>query len=66
MRQDQAANQRLASMSEADCLRRAEELEEVAGRLPTGGQRDEYLMLARHWRELGAAVKAPNLQLPQS
>jgi len=43
-------------MSEADCQRRAEELEEVASRLGPSPQRDEYLMLARHWRELGSAA----------
>jgi hypothetical protein len=43
-------------MSEADCQSRAQELEEIAERLPQGRQRAEYLMLARHWRELGSAV----------
>lgn len=43
-------------MSETDCLSRAQELEEIAERLPEGRQRAEYLMLARHFRELGARL----------
>lgn len=45
-------------MSESDCHRRAAELEEVAARLGPGPQREEYLMLARHWRELARSEPA--------
>lgn len=41
---------------------RAKELEEVAAQLPEGVQRDEYLMLARHWRDLAAGA----LEQPES
>jgi hypothetical protein len=37
--------------------RKAEELERVAARLPLGSQRDEYLILAQHWRELADAAR---------
>jgi hypothetical protein len=46
-------------MNRADCQRRADELEEVAAQLPDSVQRDDYLMLARHWRDLAAADLEP-------
>lgn len=36
--------------------RRAEELERMAERMPPGLNRDECLVIARHWRELAQAA----------
>ena len=46
-------------MNRAQFQSRADELEEVAAQLPDGVQREEYLMLARHWRDLAAADLEP-------
>lgn len=46
-------------MNRAQFQSRADELEQVAAQLPEGVQRDEYLMLARHWRDLASADPEP-------
>jgi hypothetical protein len=37
-------------------LRRAEELEALAARLPPGLSREECLLIAKHWRQLAEAA----------
>jgi hypothetical protein len=39
-----------------DYLRRAEQLEAMAERLPPGLSRDECLLIAKHWRRLADEV----------